>query len=91
MKLFPILRHDSTKYIRLSTNLCKACWACVEICPNGVIGKVDLPVHKHAHIDQAEKCRGCQKCAWACPNGAILYTGHEQPRKSERSTLERAR
>ena len=87
---FPIPRHDSTKYIRLSTTLCKACWMCVQACPNDVIGKVDLPIHKHAHIDQAEKCRGCQKCVRACPNGAILYTGHEQPRKSERSPLERA-
>jgi ferredoxin len=91
MKLhFPSPRHDRTKYIRLSTNLCKACWMCVQACPNDVIGKVDLPIHKHAHIDQAAKCRGCQKCVRACPNRAISYTGYEQSRKSERSPLERA-
>ena len=92
MKLhFPTLRHDSTKYIRLNTSLCKACWMCVQACPNDVIGQVDLPIHKHAHIDHAEKCRGCQKCVRACPNGAIHYIGNEQLHKSERSTLERTR
>ena len=75
---FPIPRHDRTRFIRLNTDLCKACWACVEICPNGVIGKVDLPVHKHAHIDHAEKCRGCNKCVKACANKAILYISKTQ-------------
>ncbi len=70
----PFPRHTQTKFIRLNLHECRACWSCVAICPNGVIGKIDSPVHKHAHIDCAEQCRGCKKCVRACPNGAILYT-----------------
>jgi 2-oxoglutarate ferredoxin oxidoreductase subunit delta len=60
-------RHRETSYIRLNTHQCKACWDCVTACPQNVLGKVDLPFHKHARVDQAEKCKGCL----CCINGAI--------------------
>ncbi len=69
----PFIRHTRTEYIRLDTHLCKACWKCVEICPNGVFGKVKLLVHKHSRIDYAEKCKGCKKCVNACEQKAITY------------------
>jgi uncharacterized Fe-S center protein len=67
----PNHRHTQTHYIHLDTRICKACWACVTICPQHVFGKVDLPFHKHALIEQAEKCKGCLRCVKACSNGAI--------------------
>jgi Fe-S-cluster-containing hydrogenase component 2 len=67
-------RHTETRSVRLDTRRCKACWACVAACPQHVLGKINLPFHKHAHIDQAEKCKGCLRCVKACPNGAIVKT-----------------
>jgi len=79
---FPIPRHDRTRFIRLKTSLCKACWACVEACPNSVIGKAELFSHRHAHIDYAEGCRGCSRCVRACPNGAIYSCSPRQASSS---------
>ncbi len=65
-------RHSETLYIRLDTSRCKACWDCVEACPQGVLGKVDFRFHRHAHIDRAENCEGCLLCVDACTHQAIL-------------------
>ncbi|NMC13101.1 MAG: ferredoxin family protein [Chloroflexi bacterium] len=64
-----------TKYIEINTRLCEACWKCVEICPNGVLGKIDFFGHHHVKIEHAEACKGCKKCVRACPNEAIFYLG----------------
>jgi len=32
-------------YIRLNTRRCKACWSCVDICPQHVLGKIDFYFH----------------------------------------------
>jgi 2-oxoglutarate ferredoxin oxidoreductase subunit delta len=68
----PINRHGSTMYIYLDSHRCRACWKCVESCPRGVIGKIDLLFHKHAGIRNAAKCKGCLKCVKACPQQAIV-------------------
>jgi NAD-dependent dihydropyrimidine dehydrogenase PreA subunit len=60
-----------TGFIRLDTHSCRACWECIEACPQGVIGKIALPFHKHARIDHAENCKGCLACVKACPHLAI--------------------
>ncbi len=65
-------RHNETQYIYINTRLCKACWECIESCPNGVIGKVNLPFHKHARIDNAERCQGCHQCVTTCQQQAII-------------------
>ncbi len=72
----PITRHTKTRFIWLDTSLCKACWSCIEACPDSVIGKIVLPfgLHRHAHIDCAEQCKGCRKCVRVCPAEAITYT-----------------
>jgi Fe-S-cluster-containing hydrogenase component 2 len=64
-------KRNYTDYIRLNRHLCQACWKCVEACPHGVIGKVELLFHRHARINYADDCRGCLKCVKACPNLAI--------------------
>jgi uncharacterized Fe-S center protein len=51
-------RH-ATAFISINTRLCQACWDCVEACPNGVLGKVNVLFHKHVRIENTDKCRGC--------------------------------
>jgi NAD-dependent dihydropyrimidine dehydrogenase PreA subunit len=68
----PFPRHTETRYIRLNTSRCQACWACVQVCPQRVFGKMDFRFHRHARIDQAENCQGCMRCLKVCPNQAIL-------------------
>ncbi len=68
--LFP--RHKANPYIRLDTSRCKACWKCVQVCPQGVFGKVDILFHRHALIKRMENCKGCLLCLNSCPNQAIL-------------------
>lgn len=66
-------RADSlhTAHIAVNPHLCKACWKCLEGCPKGVFGKVDLPLHKHIKIVHPDACIGCKKCVRNCPNKAI--------------------
>ncbi|MCM1501230.1 MAG: 4Fe-4S binding protein [Bacteroidales bacterium] len=65
-------RRASTGYIALDSRNCKACWECVDACPQKVIGKVKVFSHRHARIVDAESCIGCRKCVKACRYGAIL-------------------
>ena len=67
-------RRTNTKYIELNRRKCQACWKCVEACPNGVLGKVIVFMHRHARVEHAEACKGCKKCVDLCPNAAITYT-----------------
>ena len=71
------MNHTKTSYIKLTSG-CRACWECVKACPNHVIGEVDLPFHKHTHIDKANDCTGCLKCVKTCPGNArilqLLYS-----------------
>lgn len=60
-----------TDYILLDTKKCEACWKCMEACPDNVIGRVNLPWHKHALIIKRDKCTGCSKCIKACESNAI--------------------
>jgi ferredoxin len=62
---------DETKYIRLDRGMCRACWKCLDTCPEGVIGKISILFHKHVLIDNPERCKGCQKCLKVCPEKAI--------------------
>lgn len=64
--------HTRTSFVMLDTGKCKACWKCIEECPGRVIGKVDLPWHKHALITSPDKCTGCLKCIGVCPDGAYI-------------------
>jgi Pyruvate/2-oxoacid:ferredoxin oxidoreductase delta subunit len=68
---FPNKNNLKTKFILLDSKICKACWMCIETCPNGVINKVDFFFHKHSKIIKAENCKGCQKCIKICESKAI--------------------
>ena len=60
-----------TAHIQLDTNKCQACWECVKACPKHVLGKIDLPLHKHVKINRPDACIGCKKCFKVCQHGAI--------------------
>lgn len=78
MKTFSsIRRHAQTRFVLLNTHACKACWKCIEQCPNNVIGNIDLPFHKHALILHPEECIGCSKCIDACIYDALSRNIHE--------------
>ncbi len=64
--------HTFTEYIRLNTHRCVACWKCIDNCPRKVIGRVDLPWHKHALIVNPGSCSGCLRCVKVCENGALV-------------------
>lgn len=64
-------RQARTKYVQLDTTKCEACWKCMEVCPNNVIERVNLPWHKHALIIKSDNCTGCSKCIKACEFDAI--------------------
>ena len=64
--------HSQTVFIWLDTKKCIACWMCQDKCPKHVIGKVNLPWHKHAHIVKASNCTGCNKCVNVCQSNALL-------------------
>jgi Pyruvate/2-oxoacid:ferredoxin oxidoreductase delta subunit len=71
--------HIRTPYIQLDTKKCKACWKCITDCPNQVIGKVDLPWHKHAVILKSDSCTGCLKCIHDCPFEAYMQFDKAKP------------
>lgn len=63
-------RHK-TAYIAINSHKCVACWACYDICPKQVFGKIDFLGHRHIKIKDARNCIGCQKCVRVCQHNAI--------------------
>ncbi|MDD5363480.1 MAG: 4Fe-4S binding protein [Ignavibacteria bacterium] len=59
-----------TEFIKLNTGKCTACWKCIEACAKNVIGRINLPWHKHAKLINSGNCTGCQKCLKICEFGA---------------------
>jgi uncharacterized Fe-S center protein len=64
--------HAQTAYVQLDTRKCKACWKCINACPNRVISKIDFFGHRHARIGESEKCSGCLKYLKTCDFGAYI-------------------
>ncbi len=73
-----------TAYIKLDTRKCMACWHCLTRCPVGVIGKIDLPWHRHAVVINPSACRGCLRCQEICINGAFSVFDRVKFQKSAR-------
>ena len=63
--------HTRTAFVNLDTRKCIACWMCIAKCLNNVIGRVNLPWHKHALIINGSNCTGCLKCLDVCESKAI--------------------
>jgi 2-oxoglutarate ferredoxin oxidoreductase subunit delta len=62
---------NRTEYIHFDSGKCKACWKCIEVCPEDVFGKINLLIHKHVKIVSRDHCIGCLKCIKACSHRAI--------------------
>ncbi len=61
----------SNQYIQLDPGKCKACWACIENCPQNALGKIEFFTHRHTRIKNPAKCTGCLKCASICKFNSI--------------------
>ena len=64
-------KHSRSEYILLDTSKCVACWKCKKVCPNNVIGRINLPWHKHARIVNGSNCTGCLKYVNICESKAL--------------------
>ena len=60
-----------TKYVWANHQKCKACWKCVKVCPQQVIGKTGVLWHKHIVLKNSDNCSGCKKCIQVCPYGVF--------------------
>jgi NAD-dependent dihydropyrimidine dehydrogenase PreA subunit len=69
--------HTSTAFVLLDTKKCIACWKCLEVCSNNVIGRINMPWHKHVKFINESSCTGCLKCVKICETTAIskLFKG----------------
>ena len=59
------------QFINVNTANCKACWKCLENCPNNVFDKIDFLGHRHIKVTHPENCTGCLKCVKVCTYCAI--------------------
>lgn len=86
MKIQSIRQNPTrTKFIQLDTRKCIACWKCQSECRNQVIGRVDLPWHKHSRFVNSTKCTGCFKCLNVCAPGALVkISNNEQGRNDSK-------
>lgn len=75
------INHDSTRttYIQLDTKKCIACWECLAECKNHVIGRINLPWHKHSRFVNTSECAGCLKCVNVCDPGALTKISIKKP------------
>jgi 2-oxoglutarate ferredoxin oxidoreductase subunit delta len=78
-----------TVYVQLDTQKCIACWKCQEICPHDVIGKVNMPWHKHAKFVKHDACTGCLNCVNTCQHSALSIIGRAnyQTNKQQRKVI----
>jgi 2-oxoglutarate ferredoxin oxidoreductase subunit delta len=62
---------NETAFIRFKSSECRACWNCIDACPEGVFVKMNILVHKHVLIKNGKDCIGCGKCVSICRSGAL--------------------
>jgi len=85
--------NDSTRttYIQLDTKKCIACWKCFAECKNNVIGRINLPWHKHSKFVNSNDCTGCLKCVNICEPGALTKISNTKPDNySSKKTIKQA-
>jgi len=61
----------STAFVLLDTKKCEACWECLNVCTNSVIGRINLLWHKHVRFNNESACTGCIKCVKICKTSAL--------------------
>lgn len=70
-------KHTNTAFVLIDTKKCEACWKCLEVCPKNMIGRINLPWHKHIRFVNGNACIGCMKCVKICKTGAITKINNE--------------
>lgn len=60
-----------TRFVKIDTRQCAACWQCIPACSKQVIGKVQFLFHRHVVLRNTENCIDCMKCVKTCPAGAL--------------------
>ena len=70
--------HTNTAFVVLDTRNCEACWKCLDVCTNDVIGRINLLWHKHVRFINGSACTGCMKCVKICATGAISKRSKEK-------------
>lgn len=63
----------TTPFVTLDRSRCDACWECIAVCPESVLGKVDVWHHRHAVVRAGDRCQGCGRCIKACTAGALSH------------------
>ena len=66
------LKRNASPYIFIERKKCRACWKCLDVCRQGVIGRINMPFHQHARILNPDLCRGCGMCVKVCEFQAIV-------------------
>jgi NAD-dependent dihydropyrimidine dehydrogenase PreA subunit len=66
------LKHNASRYVFIVREKCRGCWKCLDVCRQGVIGRINLLFHKHALIVSPDLCRGCCLCVKVCSFQAIV-------------------
>jgi len=61
------LKDLAQKIPKINLNTCNGCGACINACPNRVLGLVN----GKARVIHAEACTNCGLCTNSCPNNAI--------------------
>ena len=80
-------RRDTTPFVTLDRSRCTACWECIAVCPESVLGKIDVWFHRHAVVRDGDRCRGCRRCIKVCAAGALSDGGAgRQPDESGHDT-----
>lgn len=69
----------TTGTISVNPHRCVACWKCVEHCPKGVLGKVEVLWHRHVKIVNPDACIGCGKCMKVCSQEVFTPVGKTRP------------
>jgi ferredoxin len=64
-------RRGATPFVALDRSRCTACWDCIAVCPESVLGKIDVWLHRHAVVRDGDRCTGCRRCIKACAAGAL--------------------
>jgi Fe-S-cluster-containing hydrogenase component 2 len=73
-------RRVASPFVTLHRSRCEACWECIAVCPESVLGKIDVWFHHHAVVSAGDRCLGCRRCIKVCAAGALsTRDGGRQP------------
>ena len=68
---------SATPFVTLDRSRCEACWKCIAACPESVLGKIDVWLHRHTVVRNGDCCLGCLQCIKVCTTGALSVRNNE--------------